>query len=1521
MSSVASFVAGSGSTATKQSGTPPAVIEGDLSCPTLPSSQSNPATKNATPDTFNAPTDQCAGMEDVEDDNGSNFDFSFGNIKELKETFANDSEERDDNGKSLSGNNNDTRTTASPEPCKASQPPEKTHYASSYAESTGSRHRNVTQMTLDLPASLAVTPEWNRDAGKTRTYEEFPKSTNISGVISVNSIKENQTIVQNPPQLIAQAPAANSSNSLATSNQPMGTSPNVPTADPAMQTLTSPSDIGGLFHGDVATDSFSSSIVFDPELEDVLAAGEASADRELPESAETSHRGPIFTEHVRVAPAAVKEETAMPSPPQRPPVSPPRLVDIRMAGRPVYRYEGPINQNTIYSEPETPFADQLRAGFWVWHQENMQYFFLYKKMLHDWVIFTKSDANRFKPGFDIAAQIVWTRQDVSIKDWKAAKSAVAPLIANAHQDMEALKATEEQRAGRARFVRTDLRGKSGKQQQRVPARYDHFTSLITQSHEREMWRTRVEAPTKAHAMMGEAQRQALVEKQNRIAAATTTTDKVRRTTKRAEERRLRCKEAEAGEQKKLTGAQAAEEKRFLVGKCSGNPAQAAEEEKAKKEARRDAEAEQLADESPPLQMLGFLKNSQSNSSMLRNGNEGHSAGAVTDTSTQQLAQQNKTTGNSTASFSYTTTSPENCGSGNNTQTTQTGSGKGNSDNLDHLFQESVSLADDNFLPSNEPLDFDAIFAEQDAILQTDGLPEIEFATPVQLNTISAQHAANSGFSVDNNYAIMVRAKDSPAKQFFSPDQTRISSIHEAMLPVGASELQPGTTPISTETSTKSKPLSCGKAALKTQSSNAAYHKGFPTATSSQTQRRMTEPSFGLGQVMTSDPFVTAASIHQLPSNGQGKFDFNMTATAPTPGIDDAETVLQKSPVHTVNQKSSGSKTAVQQMEQMSFTTQTSPKTFSSGMQQYMSQEPTTEQTSPSATGPIVQQPAQQSLDYTIFMKQPFQASTPASLSGLTDCSTQILAHSATTPSPDNKRKAPVRHGNETPTKRRQSVNRQSSVVPIAHLPPVSMVPQESQTPDRTVQASPREFQTPQQQIPVDPALHYGISPSSGGMLFGTSIKAGVCAAIAHIVREAKLGTVFSQVLLDGPITDFNCPEVSGHIKQATRGHLIAVSTTEPEDDRQAFLSGAFKVLQGVLQEMEEHGSVFGRVLLDGRLSGPALMPARRAMSAVYKAVMVEYTSPPRCDSDLTRLAQVQQTPTRAGPAHARVSSWNNMTNEFATTSSACLPTCSGLSGTPVLGRSICPQMNGYATFSSHIQPFPTMPVETGGYPSPTHNYPPSLINGYIVPGYQRPDVSTPTITQPGCSTHDLPEPTKYYPQEQPQQSEQQQAERLKRQPKKPPSRRKSRARKSSAAATAVTATVPTNIQPLTDNNNNNNSNNNKKKNKKKNNTTPTTAIATTSGGPGQCVPKLYYRFEDRAFYMQLQTASGEVTHHRIGPKGTTAAEAALARFLTAAREQLGVTECPAGFVFQAWEGVEENLAALERACRHSVEES
>ncbi|KAL2174322.1 uncharacterized protein P884DRAFT_280299 [Thermothelomyces heterothallicus CBS 202.75] len=1131
------------------------------------------------------------------------------------------------------------------------------------------------------------------------------------------------------------------------------------------------------------------------------------------------------------------------------------------------------------SKPDTPLADQLRADFWAWYHRDMQHLLLYKKTFREWAAFTKSDTSKAKPDHDsiaerlkaaaIDAQVAWAEQHAEFERWKAANQAVGPIIANAHQDTKAIRAAEKQKAERADFVRNDLRGKSEKQQQQEVARYDHFTRLMAQSREREMWRTRVEAQIKAQAM---------IEEQNRIAAAAAAAaaEEARRKAE-AEELERQRKEAEAEEQRKLAEARAAEDERLLREKPAAAAAQAAEKEKAEEQARREAKAQRLADESLLLQMLGFPEVNRSGSlgnNTPHDWNGDLFAGVTTDIAAQQWAQENY-------------------------MSDKTG---GDLDNFDHQFQEAFQFADDLLLPSNEPLDFDATFAEQDAMLQTGDLPGIDVPTLMQLDTAPAHQVAHLQFSLaGDGRDVMAQTKDISAEQFLPLVQPQIPSV-----PVGMSSNeagQPGTTrtQVSAEGSTGKKRPSRKRVNPKTQPNATANPKSIPMAMpSEEAQHQLSEPSFGLGQVMALDPFVTSANTHELPSSGQGTFSLNKPATELTPRDDPAA-------VPSAGHMSHVADTAPDQMEHKSFRTQEYSGSSSPTMQRQMpqmSQMPATELTSHGTAGPIVQKPPQDPSDYTIFMKRPSQASSPASLSSVQMPSTHFSAYAAATLSSDNnKRKASVSHGTETPTKRRQTVNRQAAVVPIAQSLPVPVSSQGLQTPARTAQLPAQGLQTPEQQVPIDPALHYGISPPSGGMLFGTSIKAGVCAAIAHIVKEAKLGTVLSQVLLDGPIADFGCPEISGHIKQATKSHLIAVSAAGPEDDRQAFLSGAFKVLQGILHEIEERGSVFGKALLDGPMSGPALMPARKAMSTVYKAVMAEYRSPPRFEGDSVRPTHAQQTPTRMSLARSRISSQSSMGNGSAVAGSPHLPTRPGGPDTFIHGRTASPQTNGHAASSSPMQPFPMLSAEHGGYPSSNHAYPspPSLMTGYTVPDCQQPAVSKPAAAQRSSHTcDDVPGPTNYYPQEQQQALEQQQAGQAEQKSKKASARRKSRARKSSTPA------VMTNSQPPTDD-------------KTATTTMSTTATAAATGDAtpspgGQCIPKLYYRFADGAFYMQLQTASGEVTHHRIGAKGTTAAEAALGRFLAEAGARLGgVAECPADFVFRAWEGVEENLRALELA--------
>ncbi|KAK4040457.1 hypothetical protein C8A01DRAFT_15669 [Parachaetomium inaequale] len=944
-------------------------------------------------------------------------------------------------------------------------------------------------------------------------------------------------------------------------------------------------------------------------------------------------------------------------------------------------------------KPDTPLADQLRADFWAQHRQEMQLLFMYKRAYRDWLLFKTTDANKTSPDYDstaeqlktaaITAQAAWTAQQAAFEHWKAANPAVAPLVANAHEDAKAHQAAEKQKAERAEFV-SELQGKEEKHRQQEIVRYDNFTYLMTQAREREIWRGRVEALTRAQAII-EAQRRAVVkEEQRRVAAAA------------AEEERKK-KEAEAEEQRKADEAQAAEETRLMNELVAAMAAQTAEEERAKDEAKRAAEA-------------------------------------------QREVQR----------------------------------------------------------PADENLVYQAL-----------GDPE----------------EGQSG----------------------CPDHNMLK-----------------------------------KDATKAKSGSDAKAKSVPMTMPVGAQQHLTEPSFGLDQVMASDPFVCSTASQQLPNNGQHMFNAGMPAMGQAPGtVDTAASQTVQLPA--LSQTSSGvANRAVQQMVQMPVLAQTSTATASPVMRQQMAQIPTLEQTSSKAASPMMQQSAPVFADYTMFMTQPSQTPPPASLPAMrSPPSTHIAAHPSATPSSDSKRKARAGHGMDSPTKRRQSVNQQGAVVPIAQPPPVSTIPQSfqdpaqsNQTPAQGVQTPARNYQTPPQ-VPIDPALHYGISPpSGGGMVFGTSIKAGICTAIAHIVKEARKGTVFSQVLLDGPISDFGSPEIGGRIKQATKLHLVAVNATNPEDNREAFLRGAFRVLQAVLREVERHGSVFEKPLLDGPLSGPELMSARRAMGAVYKTVMAEYTSPPRFDGGCARPASVQQTPTRAPAAHARVSSQSTVAKGSASAGSPHLPGQTVAAGTPVVGSS--PQVSGRAASSSPMQPFPTLPTQSG-YPSP------SPMNGYTDAVNQHPTVSAmPATAQTSGPMNGVPEPTNYYPspphlpaldQVQPQKA------------KKTPARRKSRARSKASSTTTANTPAP-NIDTTTS-------------------TPPPKPKPSTTN---QCIPRLYYRFADGAFYMQLQNADGTETHHRMG-RGTDAAEAALGRFVAAARE-MGIEECPEGFVFRLWEGVEGNLRAL-----------
>lgn len=194
----------------------------------------------------------------------------------------------------------------------------------------------------------------------------------------------------------------------------------------------------------------------------------------------------------------------------------------------------------------------------------------------------------------------------------------------------------------------------------------------------------------------------------------------------------------------------------------------------------------------------------------------------------------------------------------------------------------------------------------------------------------------------------------------------------------------------------------------------------------------------------------------------------------------------------------------------------------------------------------VSYPAEQKIamptDYSMLMKQPSPASSPAALAAAASSRLNggAVWH-ATSPSSEHKRKADGSHSMETPTKRRQSANKQDICVSGSHRTPEQDFYTSCQSSGSTL---------------------YGISPpSANASTYSTSVKAGVCAVVRLLINEVKkCGTALSLVLADGPGTDFGSPESGDRIKQMAKSHLVAVNAMDIESDQEAFVNGAYKTL-------------------------------------------------------------------------------------------------------------------------------------------------------------------------------------------------------------------------------------------------------------------------------------------------------------------------------------------------------------------------
>ena len=509
MSTVANFP-------NKQSGTAPAVSGGVHPAPHIRSA----GIRDATSHILTTAIPQPVGAENADNDNDddSDLDSLFGDDDSLAVVWA---------GPSMDGGN-DT-------------PPSKDN-AHSHNERSGSdRHKNqVAAADLTFPTAYpnhsggALTQANSALHNDTTAHEEFPKNSSISNAATQYHEAMSKLVAS---QLAAETsgvdallPPSGNGNASNRSDEP---SSNVSAVNSDQDDV-----FGALSNGSIPKASMSSAILFGPDLQKALFTdGEASSDPQLPAFGGSVHvpSGPILqvgngTQPGQAASIA-EEEIIAPASPQRPPATPPRLVNIPISHPSSHNpHEAAgargANHNPSPDKPNTPLSDQLRSDFWNWHSKDSQLLRAYRQSYKTWVEFTTKDANKTQADYEqkasalkshaISNQVAWAKHSRSFDQWKAENPAAMPIINNITEEMKLIKAGEKLKAERA-DLENELRGKPEKDRKSELERYDDFMALIKQSRERELWRGRVEAQKAAQRMI-EANIQAAVDERERIAA-------------------------------------------------------------------------------------------------------------------------------------------------------------------------------------------------------------------------------------------------------------------------------------------------------------------------------------------------------------------------------------------------------------------------------------------------------------------------------------------------------------------------------------------------------------------------------------------------------------------------------------------------------------------------------------------------------------------------------------------------------------------------------------------------------------------------------------------------------------------------------------------------------------------------------------------------------------------------------------------------------------------------------------------
>ncbi|KAK4140890.1 uncharacterized protein C8A04DRAFT_14544 [Dichotomopilus funicola] len=1173
--------------------------------------------------------------------------------------------------------------------------------------------------------------------------------------------------------------------------------------------------------------------------------------------------------------------------------------------------------------PVTPHADLLREEINTRHTQEMDLYFAYKEAYQAWREFTRAStaaagATDASDNEDIAkkqhelttaalaAQQAYHHYNTDFVAFQAANPASASIMANMHADRKWLIEDRKKEAERKELI-ADLKGKDASVRRSDLKRFDEWAGLMKESRDREMWRSRVE-------VMGRAEEMIL----GQMAAA-----------KAAEEAKTQAEAQAIAQAKAAEEAKAVENVKAIV---DAQVAKQAAEEKKAGEAAAEA-AQKAAEQSNNNQSFGATSydgaNDMNDSFKFDNSFPAmpESQDAALDFN-QAFAQQN---------------AEMEAGGFPQMELQDWQSGK------DNMFSFSGQQDGAVEMPAEQAVEEHVEQQAQQQVHEQPSEQQFELPDYVDDEPVVFDEQPPRTTSHGLSRAEIDAQVEAQAQELFSADvQAQMPSIseviaNEASAPVPQPAGSPannqaatprGVTPSTTVDEATGRKIKTPRS-RKTASPKGSKSKGIPMTMPGQAQhealyqgqqQHTVDSSVGLQQVTAADPFLSSGTTQQLPNNGQGVFSLSVPPS-------------------------------LQQMTE---------EFYSSNGNGTGAQQPTPAQSQMAAT-PKSHATAEESYgELSIFMaKTPAQSAVPSSGTPAHNSTpnnvAQNSAHhvannniaSGAAPSSSNKRKKPATptQGMDTPTKRRQGTDQHGAVVSIPQDAQAEASASSSasasatfshQTTASVVTTTPAAVTTPENahhnngtgsgRIPIDPALCSNVSPPSPNMPFVTAIKAGVRAAIAQLITESNQdATILGQVLLDGPLPDFNVDRnLHQAMTNATKQCIQGVhDTVRPTAHQQAYLGGAFRMLRAVFAEMDKSGSVWGCPLLDGPLAAEESVAVRKAMGNVYRRIMDEYREPTSFEED--------------GQAHARNISQNSMASSHhyhhqqqlqqqvhardmshhshhSQHSMASHPSNSGSphlqaqqnsqfanngygNATPVHSRNSSGnshKSNKSSASSSHMLPFPELPADIAGM--------------YQIPGQAQDSqaqlttrLSSRLCTMLNSSTITWPTALMALQQQQAQQAQQAQQTQQP-QPKKarkPAAPRKSRARKASTAPSTNSGarTPPGPGEAGTPDN-----------------MASSTPILTSNG---QCIPRIYYAFADGTFYMHLTNQGGTSdTHHRMG-RGTEAAETALGQFIQAAKA-VGIEESPAQFVWRMWRGVEGNVEDLrgmvERLEREEMEQ-